>query len=126
MLIELASPAARTNVVLMCNGSGASEGYLFGRRQTGQATYRVELRGAALSVFDLSHGKPLAFCPPDAECSVIQSTAASELKVRSIPRRDPLYRQSFLLDRTRSTFRANGGGLDGGWTREGACEGAAE
>lgn len=126
MLIELASPAARADVVLECDGSEAAESYPFGRQQTGQVTYRAELSGAALSVSDLSHAEPSAFCSPEAKCSISQGAAGTELKVRDIPRRDPLYTQSFLLDRTRNTFRANGGGLDGGGTQVGTCKVAAE
>lgn len=126
MLIELVPPAARTHVILECEGSGAAEGYPFGRQATGRGSYRVELSETALSVFDLSHREPLAFCTPDAECSVSRSAAGSELTVRHIPGRDPLYTQSFRLDRESNTYQASGGGLDGGWTQTGTCEVASE
>jgi hypothetical protein len=126
MLIGLAPSAARADVLLECDGSGTAEGYPMGRYDTGSVKYRVTIDQTSVAVFDISRREPAAFCSSDARCSISTDAALAELMVRDIPGRDPLYTQSFRLDRDKKTFRASGGGLDGGWTQTGTCKTVAE
>jgi hypothetical protein len=102
---------------LDCIGKAKSAGYPFGEREEGKALIQVHFRGSRLSVLIGSAD----MCPEGATCKYDVTKGAAELDVSDVPGQ-PMYNQSFRLDRKSNAFSASGGGVDGGWSVIGTCK----
>lgn len=105
---------------LACVGEGTSESYPFGIQKTGKIKYRVEGEGKQIAIFQQGL-KDENICPTGAACTFDTTNDLVQVQVSNTPNNPP-YSTRFQLDRKRLTFKASGGGLDGGWTITGTCE----
>lgn len=109
------------DVIYRCEGESASNGYPYGRQQHDPVRFTIILRDQRV-LFRGADGEESDPCLQGAVCERQVTDESAAFEIRSVPRRDPLYVQSFRLDRTASTFTHRGGGLDGGWSQTGSCE----
>lgn len=110
-------PAHSQSFKFTCAGTGSSQGNE-GMRALGKTTYRIDGEGQQISIRDGGH----AFCMQGASCTVAISAEFIQVVARSVPQHDPGYSATFQLYRKSLTFKAFGGGLDGGWTITGKCK----
>lgn len=116
--LQAPGQALADGTTLICRGKSRAEGYPFPERDMGEVAYRVSV--APPQVIQVMPSPDANFCTRGATCRPHATAAELTLIVADVPGR-PGYSQSFRLDRATRSFRAAGGGLDGGWSHAGAC-----
>lgn len=120
-LAFLVPASAEADTVMDCIGEGAATGFPI-RHEDIERTFILKMTESDANVVLTRIDGPLPFCLLGAKCRVVISNSAIEIDVRNIPNYDPVYVQTFSVDLDKKTFKARGGGLDGGWSVVGLCK----